>query len=399
MGIHSNLNAQNNSKDYPIFLYISKQTNKQTNNTSMKPILLFLALNIFTLQAQLLQPLPNHLNKRLLIAHPTKGTIEIIYALHKHNLVDFSKIQLTGVFHKNEVYNYGASQEMLDTMAYLNMTLVEIKDTLTTDNLFKQNECSDDFIALFKNSIGAIFFGGPDIPPAIYNEKPHPRTRVTDPFRHYFEASFIHHLLGGYQNKSHKGLLVDKNDYLIMGFCLGMQTMNVATGGTMIQDIPSEIFNSSETEGLMHLDKEQIHRNYYPHMRNYQNKGLSSSTFHAIKFTNKYFANFNDIAQDSEPLVNSYHHQAVEKLGKGFKVCASSADRKIIEAIYHKRYPHVFGVQFHPERTQFYLKTKYYQFTPNGESKKLPEWIDEESMQFHLDFWQGVNSLLKVLQQ
>ena len=365
----------------------------------MKPILLFLALNIFTLQAQLIQPLPNNLNKRLLITHPTKGTIEVIYALHKNNMVDFSKIQLTGVFHKNEVYDYSASQEMLDTMAYLNMSLVEIKDTLTIDNLFKQNKCSDYFTLLFKNSIGAIFFGGPDIPPAIYNEKPHSRIRVTDPFRHYFEASFIYHLLGGYQNPNDNGLLVNKKDYLIMGFCLGMQTMNVATGGTMIQDIPSEIFNSTETEGLMHIDKEQIHRNYYPHMLNYQNKGLSGSTFHSIKFTNNYFANFIDIAKNSEPLVNSYHHQAVEKLGQGFKVCARSADGKIIEAICHKKYPHVFGVQFHPERAQLYLKTRNYKFAPNGESKKLSEWIDKESMAFHLNFWKGVNRILSEVTQ
>ena len=353
----------------------------------MKNLLLFLLLP-FQLIAQN--------NKTLLLAHPTQGNIEAIYALHKSKLVDFSKLRLKGVYHKNENYDYGRSANMLDTMPYLNMELLELTDALHIDSLFCKNQCSDEFKELFEESIGMFFFGGPDISPAIYGEEKHPRTVVTDPYRHYWEASYIFHVLGGKHNNKHKAWIKNKKDYLMLGFCLGMQTMNVATGGTLVQDIPSEVYGSDESKGLAHLGNEQVHRNFYPKMQNNVCDNLSGSHFHRVQLKAGFLKNTN-IDLTANPMVNSYHHQAAEKLGKGFKICATSTDRKIIEAIHHKKYENVLGVQFHPERPQFYLSTQSFRFTPEGESKPLPEWIDRGSMDFHRDFWKAIDSILKKL--
>ena len=49
------------------------------------------------------------------------------------------------------------------------------------------------------------------------------------------------------------------------------------------------------------------------------------------------------------PRILSSHHQALEKMGTGWRAIASSLDGKIVEAVEHERFPNVLGVQFHPE--------------------------------------------------
>ncbi|MCT4644591.1 MAG: gamma-glutamyl-gamma-aminobutyrate hydrolase family protein [Carboxylicivirga sp.] len=363
----------------------------------MRFISLVLLLFCTLLPAQQIESLPDSLTKRLLIAHPTASTIEVLHTLQQKELLDLSTTQLLGIYHKDETYDYQRSQAVLDTLPDMPMHLMELRDTLYADSLFCSNACSPVFNTLFTESEGIIFFGGPDIPPAIYGEEAHPRTVVTDPYRHYFEASLIYHLLGGYQNNEYKPLLEQNHNYFVFGICLGMQTMNIATGGTLIQDIPTELFNSEEKKGLAHLDKEEVHRNFYAKMKKYKNKGLAGSHFHRICFKDYFFPSLTNTDEELMPLINSYHHQAVEKLGKGFVVGATSSDEKVIEAIFHAHYPNVFGVQFHPERSQFYLQNRKYQFEPKQEGQYLNDYLDEESMQFHLQFWKAINTLIKEL--
>ncbi len=363
----------------------------------MKSLSLLLLFCTLSISAQHLAPLPDHLNKRLLLAHPTTSTIEVINTLCSNKLLNLADVELIGIYHKDETYDYHQSQQMLDTLPQLNMQLFELSDTLKIDSLFCENACTETFQHLFDESEGIIFFGGPDIPAAIYNEKAHPRTVVTDPYRHYFEISFIYHLLGGYQDNSYRPMIEQNTNYLVFGICLGMQSMNVATGGTLIQDIPSEVFNSKETTGLQHLQTNEIHRNYYPHIPAYKSKELSGSCFHQIVFKDYFFPSLTKTNPELKPLVNSYHHQAVEKPGKGFVVGATSTDGKIIEGFFHAHYPNVFGVQFHPERSQFFLKSKTYKFNPADKEKLLSEYLNEDSMQFHIQFWLGLNAIIMEL--
>lgn len=360
-------------------------------------LLLLLLLSVNIIQAQLLKPLPDHLDKRILIAHPTVTNINILSTLSNKGLIDLSHIELIGLYHTNEKYDYTDSQSVLDTISSLNMYLVELKDSLYADKLYQGNDMSDEFLELFKKSSAVFFFGGPDIPPSIYGEKHNPLTKVYDPYRHYFEASFIYHLLGGSQNKDYKALVKQKPNYLIHGICLGMQTMNIATGGCLIQDISSEIYNSVESEGLSAFGENDIHRNYYKQMTEYEALGLTGFHLHKIKFEGSFFPKLVGVHKKMTPRVNSYHHQAIEKLGKGFKVSAKSIDGKVIEAIYHKKFPNVFGIQFHPERSGFYDPKDKVRFKPNGEAKTLREWVDKESMNFHKAYWKAINERLQTL--
>lgn len=360
-------------------------------------LLLLLLFPVSIIQAQLLKPLSKQFDKRIIIAHPTVTNINILSTLSNEGLIDLSRIELIGLYHSKEKYDYTNSQAVLDTLSSLNMCLVELKDSLYADKLYQANDMSDEFIELFKETSAVFFFGGPDIPPVIYGEEQHPLTKVYDPYRHYFEVSFLYHLLGRSQNKEYKALLEQKPDYLIHGICLGMQSMNIAAGGNLIQDIPSEIYQSSEANGLSHLKQNEIHRNYYKQMSENNESVLTGFHFHTIKFKGNFFKELTGINLKNKPLVNSYHHQAINKLAKGFKVSAKSIDGKIIEAIYHKTYPNVFGIQFHPERAGLFNPINKVRFTPNGEAKTLQDWIDKESLSFHKAYWKAINEKLQDL--
>lgn len=359
----------------------------------MRYFLIFLLFIFYTATAQVANnDTIINADKRLIIMHPTQSIIHVVLTLHESNLLDLSTTEVIGVYHKDEKYDYKKSQTVIDTLTCINMKLFLVKDTLYQDSLYCENANSPTFRKLFKESDGIIFFGGPDIPPAIYNEELHPRTIVSDPYRHYFEASFLFHLLGGYQDSSYTPLLDQKPNYFVNGICLGMQTMNIATGGTLIQDISDEIYNSSEVKGLQHLNKNEVHRNFYRHTHPHLKKKLNGSYFHNISFTDFFFPDLLDTTSIT-PLVNSYHHQAVEKLGKGFKVSAVSMDKKIIEAMFHVHYPNVFAVQFHPERVGLYKNDDLYQFEPKGKKQYLWQWIDEDSMRFHKKYWSAINKI------
>ncbi len=355
---------------------------------------LFIFLSFFVQASNSIEFKLDSLDKTLLLAHPSESNIKIIHTLHHQGLMDLSEFNLIGIHHGQEIYDYEKSQSIIDTISSLSFHLVEINDSLFADSLYCKNRLSHHFKDLFDNSIGIIFFGGPDIPPAIYKEETHSRTVITDPYRHYFEASFIFHLIGGYQDNSFIPLIESNPDYLVNGICLGMQTMNIASGGTLIQDIPLEIYNSEEVKGLQHLEQEEVHRNYHRFSSPEYKNQLSGSSFHSIRFKDFFFPDLLEMDSNLTPSVNSYHHQAVEKLGKGFRVCAVSNDNKVIEAMFHCSYPNVFAVQFHPERTGYYLEEDKYQFEPNGKRKYLSEWIDEESMDFHIRYWKAIDKIL-----
>ena len=115
-----------------------------------------------------------------------------------------------------------------------------------------------------------------------------------------------------------------KKDIPILGICRGMQALNVFCGGSLIQDIPSEIgaaeIHSSENE---------------------------NAVFHNIQISKS--SPLSKIMGFGSHRVNSYHHQAVKKLAPGFSIAASAADG-IVEAIFCPSKKFVLGIQWHPER-------------------------------------------------
>ena len=109
----------------------------------------------------------------------------------------------------------------------------------------------------------------------------------------------------------------------ILGICRGIQLINVALGGTLVQDIPREIPDLT------------VHDRIY----------RKEAACHPVvaKEGHLLYSLFG-----AEFLTNSFHHQAVKDLGQGLVVSAVSTDG-VIEAIEHKTLP-IFGIQWHPER-------------------------------------------------
>ncbi|MCB2194573.1 MAG: gamma-glutamyl-gamma-aminobutyrate hydrolase family protein [Bacteroidetes bacterium] len=321
----------------------------------------------------------------LVLAHPTAYNLELFTNLTNKNIIEIDELRILGVYHEKETYDYNKSREFIQENNISNIELREIKETVSADKLFQANACSTSFHSIFENSKGIIFFGGPDLPPSIYNQQMSLLTRMTDPYRHYFEASFLFHLLGGSQNPDFMPLLEENPNYTVYAICLGMQTMNISTGGTMVQDIPTEIYHKNTVEEVLKLEKNQQHRNYNNNLS--IDSTLFSGSFHQIKIQDNTPLT-GDFESNTQPTVYSNHHQAIEKLGQNLKIIATSVDGKIIEAITHQKYPNVLGIQFHPEGTYLHNEEIKHRIKPTDElvsGKQILE--DNSSYEFHLMFW------------
>lgn len=154
---------------------------------------------------------------------------------------------------------------------------------------------------------GLLLPGGADIPPAEYKETPDPSIELLDAKRLNFEKA----LGKAWIDKTHKPLL---------GICLGSQWINVLQGGSLVQDIPSEI--GGNHRGTTHLVKLE-----------------PGTRLHGI------FA-------ETEFEVNSWHHQAVDRagLGKDLKIAASSPDGVVEATETTDPTRFLIGVQWHPEK-------------------------------------------------
>lgn len=154
---------------------------------------------------------------------------------------------------------------------------------------------------------GLLMPGGADIPPEEYGETAHESVELLDEDRFRFEKEMIRSWIG-------------KTDKPLLGICLGSQWINVASGGSLVQDIPSEI-------GGNHRD-----------------------TSHPVKIEPD--SRLGKIFGESEIEVNSLHHQAVDPkgLGKGLRIAATAPDG-VVEAT-ESTDPDRFliGVQWHPEK-------------------------------------------------
>lgn len=164
---------------------------------------------------------------------------------------------------------------------------------------------------LIEHIDGLLLTGGSDIKPSFYKEDIWNETVEVDSLRDIFDLSLIK-------------MTADRN-VPILGICRGEQLINVAFGGTLYQDIPTQITDSS----INH--RQTISRELVEH-----NVSIFNGTLLA-----------RILAKDTVG-VNSFHHQSVKKIAPGFRVAAMAQD-SVIEAI--EAYPNkaVLGVQWHPE--------------------------------------------------
>jgi len=148
---------------------------------------------------------------------------------------------------------------------------------------------------------GLLIPGGDDLDPFYYNEEITPTVKPVPRERSGFEISLLKEVVS--QEKP------------VLGICYGMQLINVVFGGTLYQDMGSE------------LSVEINHGKGYHIIVIAENRFLTKGKFS----------------------VNSTHHQAIKRLGNGLIDFARSPD-KIIEAFYRGDYPFLVGIQWHPER-------------------------------------------------
>jgi putative glutamine amidotransferase len=323
------------------------------------------------------------------VLYPSLETLKELMALRENGLIDVPGLSVIGVYHEKEQTDYGQAREFVRTNKLDWISFRSLSGTLSEDALFRKNSCSAEFEKIFQESQGIIFFGGPDIPPVLYGEKTSLLTIIEDPYRHFLELSFVFHLLGGFQDPSFRPLLQSRPQFPILGICLGCQSLNVGTGGTLVQDIWSEVYGENYVEDVIARGKEIWHSN--PFKLLFPQEGLTSFVFHPIRLLGegKFCREFGFAAADT-PSVYSSHHQMTGNLGRGCRVIATSLDGKIIEALEHELYFNVLGVQFHPEATGLYSPTSRVRFTPQESESVSPRSFLEEhppSLAFHQRLW------------
>ncbi|MGC4189648.1 MAG: gamma-glutamyl-gamma-aminobutyrate hydrolase family protein [Thermomicrobiales bacterium] len=171
-----------------------------------------------------------------------------------------------------------------------------------------------DLQAILDTVDGLIFSGGSDIDPAIYGDTDvHEKTYGIDPERDAYELALMN--------------LAYTQDKPFLGICRGIQTMNVALGGTLIQDVPSAVGTDIE------------------HRQQALGKSITD-TSHTVTVTEGTI--LADILDDTAVEANSFHHQSVGTPASNVDVIATSADG-VIEAIVAPDRHFALGVQWHPE--------------------------------------------------
>lgn len=333
---------------------------------------------------------------RILMINPGQADLESVIRMVESGVIPLARPALTAVYGAQVERSVEAIQARIGERVLPWVHFEIVAGELTPANLFGENPCSEAFRRLLQESDAALFFGGDDLPPACYGQKSSLLTFLEAPQRHYFELSFLFHLLGGSQNPAFRPLLETRPDYIIRGFCLGMQTLNVAAGGTMVQDIPSEIYKLQYIEEYLALPEAKRHDNYWSRMDPHGDYFWCH--FQPLRFVpGGFFTSVLQQEAEAHPLVCSSHHQAVGKLGRDLLVAATSLDGKVVEALTHKRYRNVLGVQFHPEQSAIYeSEGAGHHLTPADTARvTMHAWLEQhDSIDFHLAFWRQFAGLL-----
>ncbi len=329
----------------------------------------------------------------VLLAHPTVQNIETIQFMLTNNILQLPDVEFVGVYSADESYDYSSSVDLIKNPEMSRFHLQKVTGEQSAAQVYAKNEWTMIFKSLFDHSVGIFFFGGPDIQPELYGQK-NLYAEVTDPNRHLFELSFLFHLLGGKQNATLVPFLKEKPEYFVTGFCLGLQSMNVATGGTLTQDIPNQTYHKTNPEEILKMKKDQLHRNYWQEVS--KDTMLMGINFHSIQYTADPFF-IQKVKADKKviPVVLSSHHQSIDELGKDLIVTATSMDGDVIEGIRHRLYPNVFAVQFHPEVPGLYKDSRKLKFAPTDTPKSYYEIIGDESREFHRKYWITISKAIK----
>ena len=177
---------------------------------------------------------------------------------------------------------------------------------------------------------GLLLTGGGDIVSHRYGEEPHPSSRYHDPVRDEMEFEVLKLSL--------------ERGIPILGICRGLQVINVAFGGTLIQDIPSQI-------------EEPVQ-----HWTNASDSVLCHTVFID---EDSLLAR---VLRTTKLATNSWHHQSIANVGRGLRINCRAADG-VVEGIESASGLKILAVQFHPEESS----------QPFPIFQKLFDWLVHEA--------------------
>lgn len=168
-----------------------------------------------------------------------------------------------------------------------------------------------DAAAALEGVDGLVLPGGPDVDPARYGQPLHASASLAGNERDAFEIALAAHAV--------------ERDLPLLAICRGMQVLNVEAGGSLIQDVPSEV----------------------PHACRHDVPEPRDAIAHAVTVAaDSRLAAILGTAGDVS--VNSRHHQAVRRIAPGFRMSAQAPDG-VVEAIERDDRRYCIGVQWHPE--------------------------------------------------
>ena len=169
---------------------------------------------------------------------------------------------------------------------------------------------SSDNVQEFVNRLdGFIISGGLDVDPQHYGHEPHQKTKTAHPDRDKFEIMLARAVL--------------ESNKPILGICRGMQVMNVARGGTLIQHLPD-------------VSNDIKHRPNGPRFLEHWITTQPGSRIHTLL--------------GDKALVAAHHHQAVDELGDS-GIATAWAEDGTVEGLEFSDHPWALGVQCHPEES------------------------------------------------
>jgi putative glutamine amidotransferase len=158
---------------------------------------------------------------------------------------------------------------------------------------------------------GLLLAGGADLDPASYGAEPHPKTSGTVPERDAFELALATRAL--------------ERDIPFLGVCRGMQVMNVARGGTLIQHLPDDLGHEDHRRAL----------------------GTFDDADHDVRLAEGSLAA--RVARETLHPTKSHHHQGVDRIGEGLEISGWATIDDLPEALEAPGARFALGVQWHPE--------------------------------------------------
>lgn len=161
-----------------------------------------------------------------------------------------------------------------------------------------------------KHLDGLVLQGGADVSPQSYAQAATRPEWNGDRVRDMYELELLHEFIEAGKP--------------VLGICRGCQLINVAFGGTLYQDIATDV-----PTAIAHVSDSY------------------DSNYHELSFPAG--STLASLVKAQSAVVNSIHHQAVKELGRDLSIEAVSGNDQIVEAIRYRKAPFVMGLQWHPE--------------------------------------------------